>query len=280
MQIFYALKTVGCCDIIIFGLIFVKRVSKMNNNSIGFLDSGIGGVTVLREAVKLLPNENYFFFSDSAHNPYGDKTDEEVIARCDEIIGLMIQKHCKAVVLACNTASAKAAGFLREKYDFPIVAIEPAYKMVHDCNPDGATLIMATKGTIESEKFHRLFYKYYNENTALMPCVGLADIIEKGDKAEVKKYLTDNFAEYVGLIDNVVLGCTHYPLVKDEIRAVLGNVKFFDGAVGVSKQLKRVLGENNILSSSQAPGNIEFVDSSADEKIRLAKQNRFFELLK
>lgn len=251
----------------------------MNNNPIGFLDSGIGGVTVLREAVKLLPNENYFFFSDSAHNPYGDKTDEDVIARCDEIVGLMIQKHCKAVVLACNTASAKAAGFLRKKYDFPIVAIEPAYKMVHDCNPDGATLVMATKGTIESEKFHKLFYKYYNENTALMPCVGLADIIEKGDKAEVKKYLTDNFAEYVGLIDNVVLGCTHYPLIKNEIRAVLGNVKFFDGAVGVSKQLKRVLAENNILSSSQTPGNIEFVDSSADEKTRSAKQNRFFELL-
>jgi len=84
----------------------------MNDNPIGYLDSGIGGVTVLRKTVTLLPNENYFFFSDSAHNPYGDKTDEEVIARCDEIVQLMIQKNCKAVVLACNTASAKAAGFL------------------------------------------------------------------------------------------------------------------------------------------------------------------------
>lgn len=279
MQIFYALKIVRCCDMIIFGLTFVKRVCKMNNNPIGFLDSGIGGVTVLREAVKLLPNENYFFFSDSAHNPYGDKTDEEIIKRCDEIVGLMIEKNCKAVVLACNTASAKAVGFLRKKYSFPIVAIEPAYKMVHDFNPNGATLVMATKGTIESEKFHKLFYKYYNENTALMPCVGLADIIEKGDKAEIEDYLNKNFAEYVGLIDNVVLGCTHYPLIKDEIRAVLGDVKFFDGAVGVSKQLKKVLSENDLLSSSQALGNIEFVDSSADEKVRYAKQNRFFELL-
>lgn len=252
----------------------------MNDNPIGYLDSGIGGVTVLRKTVKLLPNENYFFFSDSAHNPYGDKTDEEVIARCDEIVQFMIQKNCKAVVLACNTASAKAAGFLREKYDFPIVAIEPAYKMVHDNNPDGATLVMATKGTIESEKFHKLFYKYYNENTALMPCVGLADIIEKGDRAEIKKYLFENLAEYVGLVDNVVLGCTHYPLIKDEISAVLGDVKFFDGSVGVSKQLKRVLEKNDLLSSSQTLGTVEFVDSSADKATRIAKQKRFFELLK
>lgn len=259
--------------------IIVKEGVKMNNNPIGFLDSGIGGVTVLREAVKLLPNENYFFFSDSAHNPYGDKTDEEIIARCDEIVSLMLQKNCKAVVLACNTASAKAGSFLREKYSLPIIAIEPAYKMVHDINPDGATLVMATKGTIESEKFHRLFYKYYNENTALMPCVGLADIIEQGDKEKIKAYLKEALSDYVGLIDNVVLGCTHYPLIKDEISAVLGDVKFFDGSVGVSKQLKRVLAKDDLLSSSQAPASIEFFDSSTDEATRIAKQKRFFEFL-
>lgn len=113
-----------------------------------------------------------------------------------------------------------------------------------------------------------------------MPCVGLADIIEKGDRAEIKKYLLENLAEYVGLVDNVVLGCTHYPLIKDEISAVLGNVKFFDGSVGVSKQLKRVLEKNDLLSSSQTLGTVEFVDSSADEATRIAKQKRFFELLK
>lgn len=252
----------------------------MNDNPIGFLDSGIGGVTVLRETVKLLPNENYFFFSDSAHNPYGDKTDEDIIARCDKIVELMVQKNCKAVVLACNTASAKAAKFLREKYDFPIVAIEPAYKMVHDINPDGATLVMATKGTIESEKFHKLFYKYYNENTALMECVGLADVIEKGDEGEIKNYLAKNLGEYSGLVDNVVLGCTHYPLVKKEISDILGDVRFFDGAQGVAKQLKRVLAKDDLLTSSQTLGHIEFVDSSVDERTRQAKQTRFFELIK
>lgn len=231
----------------------------MNNNPIGFLDSGIGGVTVLREAVKLLPNENYFFFSDSAHNPYGDKTDEEIIARCDEIVSLMLQKNCKAVVLACNTASAKAGSFLREKYSLPIIAIEPAYKMVHDINPDGATLVMATKGTIESEKFHRLFYKYYNENTALMPCVGLADIIEQGDKEKIKAYLKEALSDYVGLIDNVVLGCTHYPLIKDEISAVLGDVKFFDGSVGVSKQLKEYLQKTTFCHHHKHPQALNFL---------------------
>ncbi len=252
----------------------------MNNSPIGFLDSGIGGVTVLKPAQNLLPDESYFFFGDSANNPYGDKSDEEIIARCDEIVNMLVnEKKCKAVVLACNTASAKAAEFLRSKYTLPIIAIEPAYKMVHDLNPDGFTLVMATRGTIESEKFNRLYYKYNNNKTVLLPCAGLADLIEQNRQEELRAYLENLLCGYAGRAENVVLGCTHYPLAKDIIKDILGEIKFFDGAQGVAKRIKSVLAEKDLLCGSGKQGRVEFVDSSADEGTRLKKKERFFELL-
>lgn len=252
-----------------------------SSKAIGFLDSGIGGISVLRKTVKILPNEDYFFFSDSINNPYGDKDDETIIARCDELVDMMVnQKSCKAIVLACNTASAKAAGYLREKYpQIPIIAIEPAYKMVHDKNPDGFTLVMATRGTLESEKFHKLFYTYYNNNTSLLACVGLADLIEQERKNDLKEYLEKNLNAYKGRVANVVLGCTHYPLAKAEIKEVLGDVNFFDGADGVSRQLKRVLTEKDLLNDKKDKFTIDFVDSSVTPEQQEQKKQRFFKLL-
>lgn len=252
-----------------------------SSKPIGFLDSGIGGTSVLKEALRLLPNEDYYFFSDSANNPYGDKSDRQIIERCDELVGDMInKKECKAIVLACNTASAKAVGYLREKYcDTPIIAIEPAYKMVHDNNPDGFTLVMATRGTLESEKFHKLFYTYYNNNTSLLACVGLADLIEQERYDELKDYLEDILKDYKGRVSNVVLGCTHYPLAKRQISEVLGDVNFFDGAKGVSRQLKRVLSDKKLLNDNMKSGKIEFSDSSPTPEQRKLKKKRFFKLL-
>ncbi len=253
-----------------------------SSKPIGFLDSGIGGISVIRKAVRLLPNEDYFFFSDSVNNPYGDKCDEEIISRCDELADLMVnKKNCKAIVLACNTASAKAVSFLREKYtDTPIIAIEPAYKMVHDYNPDGFTLVMATRGTLESEKFHKLFYTYYNNNPSLLACVGLADLIEQEKKEELREYLERNLHDYKSRVSNVVLGCTHYPLAKAEIKEVLGDVNFFDGADGVSRQLKRVLTEKDLLNNKKDKFTIEFVDSSETPEQQEQKKKRFFDLLR
>lgn len=253
----------------------------MNDMPIGFLDSGIGGSTVLSRALKLMKNEDYFFFSDSKNCPYGDKSDEEIIKRCDEIVAYMTEKkHCKAVVLACNTASAKAVDFLRNKYStLPIIAIEPAYKMVHDNSPEGFTLVMATRGTIESEKFHRLYSKYDNGNTELLSCVGMADLIEQSRFDELDNYLQNLLGKYRGMAENVVLGCTHYPLAKDNIRKVLGDVKFFDGAPGVARQLYRVLKKNDLLSSKKSGGKICFFDSSDTRDEREEKEKRFFEIL-
>lgn len=235
----------------------------------------------MRQAVKLLPNESYFFFSDSLNNPYGDKADGEIKKRCDEIVSFLVEcKKCKAVVLACNTASAKAAAYLREKYyDVPIIAIEPAYKMVHDFAPEGFTLVMATKGTLESEKFAALYKKYDNAKTELLACVGMADLIEQDRQDDLDLYLENLLGKYKGKAENVVLGCTHYPLAKENIKKVLGDVRFFDGANGVARQLEHVLKRENLLCLSAEKGKIEFVDSSKDEAKRIEKERRFFAVL-
>ncbi len=245
------------------------------SGKIGVFDSGIGGVTILKEIIKILPNENYMYYSDSKNNPYGDKTDEEIQQLCDNIVGHFMKENCKIIVIACNTASSKAVGYLREKYpQIPFVAIEPAYKMVHDYAYDKPTLVLATKGTINSEKFNLLLKKYDNHKTYLLPCVGLADRIEQGNEQSIKEYLKENIGTYKGKVENVVLGCTHYPLVQKEIKEILGQVKFFNGAPNLAKHLKDILEENDLLNLGE--GKIEFEDSQGLEQ----KKERFFEILK
>lgn len=243
---------------------------------IGIFDSGIGGVTVLKEIIKILPNENYIYYSDSKNNPYGDKPDKVIINLCENIVKLFIKENCKAIVIACNTASAKAVKYLREKYPEQIfIAIEPAYKMVHDFAYDKPTLVMATKGTIKSEKFNLLFNKYNNHKTYLLSCVGLADIIEKGNHEELEKYLRKTLGIYKGLVKNVVLGCTHYPLVKKEITQVLGQVNFFNGAPRLASHLEEILKEKKLLCNDLEKSDLQFIDSQNLKE----KEKRFFEIL-
>ena len=247
------------------------------NEAIGIFDSGIGGVTVLKEILKILPNERYIYYSDSKNNPYGDKSDGQIDALCDNIVQQFIKQKCKIIVIACNTASAKSVQYLRKKYkDIPFIAIEPAYKMVYDYAYNNPTLVMATKGTIESEKFNLLYHTYDNHRTILLPCVGLADIIEKGNQDEIQVYLKKHLGPYKGKIKNVVLGCTHYPLIKNEIKEILGDVEFFNGASYLAKHLRDVLEENHLKNMENRKNTIQFIDSSNDEQ----KKKRFFEIIK
>lgn len=242
--------------------------------NIGIFDSGIGGVTVFKEILKVLPKENYIYYSDSKNNPYGGRDDETVKRISDSIVKFLIEKGSKAIVIACNTASAKAAQFLRDKYsNIPIIAIEPAYKMVYDFAYNDSTLVMATVGTIESDKFKKLYNNYNNKKTILLPCNGLAELIENEDNDEIWKYLEKNVAQYKGMVKNVVLGCTHYPLIKSQIRETLGDVRFFDGSESLANHLKKVLVDQNKISFSG--GKIEFFDSQKSK----IKEKRFWSLL-
>ena len=243
---------------------------------IGVLDSGIGGVTVLREILKQNIQAKFIYYSDSKNNPYGDKSDDEVYSIVKWVVDYLLDMGCVAIVLACNTASAICVKRLREEYpDTLFIAIEPAYKMVHDYNPKGKTLVMATEGTINSEKFLTLFNKYDNRNTILLPCKGLAELIEEGNDVKINQYLDDNLSKYKDIdIDNVVLGCTHYPLIKKNIRRVLGDVKFFDGSSGVSKELVRQLELRGIAFDNKS-FSVDFIDSSNNSNKRV----RFMELM-
>ena len=247
------------------------------NEAIAIFDSGIGGVTVLREILKALPNEDYIYYSDSKNNPYGDKSDKQINELCENIVNLFIKRKCKAIVIACNTASAKSVQYLREKYtNMPFIAIEPAYKMVYDYAYNESTLVMATKGTIESEKFNLLYHTYDNHRTILLPCIGLADIIEEGNEDKIKTYLQEQLKPYKGKVKNVVLGCTHYPLIQEEIQDVLGQVTFFNGAPYLANHLKKILEEKDLINNQDKEGTIQFIDSSNDEQ----KKKRFFEIMK
>ena len=236
---------------------------------IGVFDSGIGGVTVLKELIKILPNEDYIYYSDTINNPYGDKTSDEIINISDGIVNKLINMGCKIIVIACNTASAISKDYLRSKYNVPIIAIEPAYKAVPN---NEKTLVMATNATINSDKFKILFNTYDNHNTILLSCSGLADLIEEGNKDKIITYLENKIGKYKG-VKNVVLGCTHYPLIKEEITKVLGPVTFYDGSVGVAKHTKEVLEEKNLLSNNT--GKITFIDSSNNKE----KERLFYNIL-
>lgn len=269
---------------------------------IGIFDSGIGGATVLKEILKILPNENYIYYSDSFNNPYGDKSKEELKEICKKIINILIQKNCKAIVIACNTASTLSKDLREEYKQIPIIAIEPAYKMVHDYAFNKDTLVMATKRTIESNKFNNLLKNYNNNKTYLLPCIGLADAIEEADKEKIQEFMKKELAKYAGKVQNVVIGCTHYALIKEEIKNTLGNVQFFYGAKNLALHLKDELQKNGLIKnvneskrvkikikhlkisekyiaknkiSENLYKNIEFIDSSKNQY----KKTRFFEFL-
>ena len=206
---------------------------------IGVFDSGIGGVSVLKELLKILPHEKFIYYSDSLNNPYGDKSFDELKKIVFKVVDTLIDNNCKIIVIACNTASTLST-CLREKYSIPIVSIEQAYIMIFDIYFLEKTLVMATKATINSDKFQQLYHKYDNHNTTLLSCSGLADLVETGDQEKIDNYLKNTLMPYRG-VKCVVLGCTHYPLIKENIRKVLGDVKFYDGSVGVSKQTRKIL---------------------------------------
>ena len=245
----------------------------LKNAPIGFFDSGLGGLSVLRKALEMMPNENYIYYGDSKHAPYGEKTPQEIRSLSFNAIEFLIKKGAKAIVIACNTATSAAAHDLREYYkDIPIIGIEPALKPAIKLHETGSVIVMATKATLTQEKFKNLMDKYGEHREVIpLPCPGLVEFIESGDLdgEDVKNFLREKLNPYMDReISSIVLGCTHYPFVKDVIQEIVGEkVDIIDGSKGTVRELKRRLEENNIESELKKKGNLDIFNSLEDKKI-------------
>lgn len=250
----------------------------MNTNKkqapIAMFDSGVGGVSVLREAVKMLPKEQFIFYGDTLHAPYGTKTKEEVLALSTAVAEKMIAMGAKAIVIACNTATSAAAKELRETYNLPIIGMEPALKPASFLHKDGYVLSLATPGTIRGEKYQQLLQKY-GEGVESLPCPGMMEFVEKGetDTESLHRFLTDLFAPYKGKMpEAIVLGCTHYVFLKRAIQRHFPGVPLIDGNEGTVRQLKHMLEENDLLAEEGSTGGVTLLSSGDPAAVFLMEQ--------
>ncbi len=241
---------------------------------IGMFDSGVGGISVLREAVRLLPNERFVFYGDTKNAPYGTKPREEVLALSRQVVRELLGRGVKAIVIACNTATSAAAAALRAEYaDLPIVAMEPALKPASLLHRDGVVLSLATPGTIAGEKYAHL-YSLYGEGVISVPCPGLMEFVERGQLSgpELTAYFQNLFAPYRDKhVEAVVLGCTHYSFLKKSIAAFYPGVPLLDGNEGTVRQLRRRLEALNLLAPPDAKGGVELLSSGGEAPVERMK---------
>ena len=241
---------------------------------IGLFDSGVGGISVLRHMLRLMPNERYLYIGDSANAPYGTKTREQVKKLSFAMAEKLMKRGIKALVVACNTATSAAIKDLRSAYpDLIVVGIEPALKLAADRFPKGNLGVMATPMTLREEKFDVLLHRFDSQcRVSKIPAPGLVELIEqgKGNSAEAESLLKSLLKDYIGSLDALVLGCTHYPFASRTISRVLGDqVVLLDGGDGTARETKRRLAQAGLLNDG--PGEIVIENSSADPRlIRLA----------
>ncbi len=231
------------------------------NKKIGIFDSGIGGITTYYEIRKLLPYESFIYYADNRNNPYGDKNKQELIKICDRIVRYLISKDVKMIIIACNTATTNCIKYLRETYpNIIFVGTEPAIKVACDKNYKN-TLVMATPCTILSEKTQDLIAENKKEDQTihLLGCDNLAYAIEKHNEELIDDLLREYLTGYEN-IDSVVLGCTHYPYIKDKIQKYFPNAEIIDGNVGVAKRVRQILEDKDLISNDMM-NSIEFITS-------------------
>lgn len=249
---------------------------KISDCPIGVFDSGVGGISVLAALHRELPFENFIYFGDSAHAPYGTKTPEEVLQFSEQILKHFRTVPVKALVIACNTATAAAADTLRQSYvHLPIIGVEPAIKPATAFIEHPKVLILATPMTLCLEKFQHLLKSLeLKADFFLQPCPGLVELIEQGKTncSETEEYLRRVLSPYLQAPpDAVVLGCTHFPFVKPLLQKLFGEkVRFFDGAEGTARQLHRRLEESKLLSARTTKGSLTLESSdSSGQAVRL-----------
>ena len=242
---------------------------------IAVFDSGVGGISVLRQLRKIMPDEHYIYYGDSANAPYGSRTTEEVRALTLAAVEKLLTEYpVKALVVACNTATAAAIEVLREKYaDLIVIGIEPAVKLAADNFPGGRLGVMATEVTLREEKFDLLVHRFEgNCEIFKIPAPGLVQLIEAGkaDTPETDAMLHALLDPYVGKLDALVLGCTHYPFVSRRIGKVLGpETLLLHGGKGTARETKRRLSNAGLLN--EGTGTVQIISSDpAPKAVELA----------
>jgi len=245
----------------------------MKNKPIGLFDSGIGGTSIWKEVVKLLPNENTIYLADSKNAPYGEKSSEEIIALSVKNTEFLLSKGCKLIIVACNTATTNAIDYLRKNYTIPFIGIEPAIKPAALLSKTGAIGILATKGTLSSKLFEKTTKEYTKNITTIeQDGEGLVPLIEEGklNSPEINELLTAYLKPMLNFnIDHLVLGCTHYPYLIPQIKKIIGeNITIIDSGEAVAKQTKAILEKHNLLSTSTNKSRHQFYTNSETKVLK------------
>jgi glutamate racemase len=239
------------------------------NRAIGIFDSGVGGLSVLREIRALLPNETLYYVADSGFAPYGTRSAAYIQERCDLIVKFLLARQVKAIVIACNTATAVAVDHLRSWCPVPIIAMEPAIKPARLYSKTAKIGVLATKQTLASNKIQQLILAHgQGVELLLTPCCGFVELVEQGQqhsaqaKQLIERYVSPLLAQAV---DTLVLGCTHYPFLSDSIREVAGaSVTLIDPSPAVAKELLRQLTLHHLRSERTTPADMYFWSSAID----------------
>ena len=246
------------------------------NEKIGLFDSGIGGLSILKELLKIMPNENYYYYQDSFHNPYGNKSEEEILKLAQETVEILLKEKCKIIVIACNTATTACMKKLRELYpNIIFVGTVPAIKVAYDNNSRN-TILLSTPYTTKSKRVQELLHLYTDGEHRIINVSGedLAHLIDINAKKEIYDLLLKILSPYKGKVDSLIMGCTHYSLIKKEILEVLPGITLYDGSVGVSKEVYHQLDMNHLLNPSSLKGTVEIFNNKSDDFVK-----RSFEIL-
>ncbi|MCU7830407.1 MAG: glutamate racemase [Candidatus Thiodiazotropha sp. (ex Myrtea sp. 'scaly one' KF741663)] len=234
-----------------------------SNFPIGIFDSGVGGLSVLRHIRESLPHEHLIYVADRRHIPYGNKSDNAIKARAQIISHFLLKQQTKAIVVACNTATAAAVSLLRDQFPIPIIGMEPGVKPAIHHSKNGNIGVLATEGTLDSGKFRILLERHANGvDLFIKPCHGWVEWIESGQLSgpaslPLIQQTLDPLLERD--IDTLVLGCTHYPFLKESIQQVAGaGVNIIDTGLAVAAQLRRRLEEEALLNDSLSPAGERF----------------------
>lgn len=245
----------------------MPKNNTMTKNPIGVMDSGVGGISVLKHIHALLPHEHLIYFADSAHAPYGNKSQEEIKQRCFAVADFLMAQGVKAIVVACNTATAAAITDMRATYDLPIIGMEPAVKPAAAASKNGIVGVLATVGTLKSAQFAALLESYgRNVEIVTQGCIGLVECIERGelDTDNTQQLLVQYCTPLLNAgADTIVLGCTHYPFVRPLIEKIAGPaVSIIDTGAAVAKQVEHKLIESANINHSTEIAQVQFFSNS------------------